>query len=89
MRKRLLGLVSEVTSVSYRTYTDGSKVMPIGSWITPDTFAGVRMSGSNIAADCIDYGVETNFLQQKYYDMITDLGINLLTYQRNDYGSHA
>lgn len=91
--KNLLGAeytVPDSNGVYYDTAADG-KVMPIGSWVTPDIFNGVGINSENygLLTYYIDYGVETNFLQDKYFDMIKDLGINVLTYQQADYGTYA
>ncbi len=82
--------VPDSNGVYYDTAADG-KVMPIGSWVTPDIFNGVGINSENygLLTYYIDYGVETNFLQDKYFDMIKDLGINVLTYQQADYGTYA
>ncbi len=70
-----------VNSVYYNQDAQG-KVMPIGSWIAPSTW-----NGSKDGVYYSDYGMETNFLQEKYFDMIEELGINLLTQCEKDYNS--
>lgn len=70
------------------TYAKSDKnglVMPIGAWVCPTNYP----AKSNIGTDLASYGIETNFIQDKYYDMIEDLGINQLTYTEKDFNSSA
>jgi len=60
---------------------EAGAVMPIGAWVCPTVYP----AKSGIGTDLAEYGIEVNFLQDKYYDMITDLGINQLTYTGKDY----
>lgn len=89
-RQYLVGKVtklsSSVAAISYDTDADGM-VMPIGAWIAPSNWNGYNNAGSLIYMT--DFGMETNFLQKKYYNMIQELGINLLTYNADDYNNNA
>lgn len=90
LRQYVVGKVTElstsVAAISYDTDADGL-VMPIGAWIAPSNWNGYNNAGSLIYMT--DFGMETNFLQKKYYDMIQELGINVLTYNADDYNGNS
>lgn len=83
LRKILLGVaeLEQEYTYSLAKVDEAGAVMPIGAWICPTVYP----AKSGIGTDLAEYGIEMNFLQDKYYDMITDLGINQLTYTGKDY----
>ena len=87
LRKHLLGisLITDNYAFTYAKSDEDGLVMPIGAWVCPTTYP----ARSNIGTDLAGYGIETNFIQDKYYDMIEDLGINQLTYTERDFNSSA
>ncbi len=80
----LLGrtLITETYTYTYAKSDANGLVMPIGAWISPTTYPARSAIGTDLAG----YGIETNFLQEKYYDMIDDLGVNQLTYTEKNFG---
>lgn len=78
-------LITDNYYFSYAKSDADGLVMPIGAWVCPTNYP----AKSNIGTDLAGYGIETNFLQEKYYDMIDDLGINQLTYTEKDFNSSA
>ncbi len=67
----------ESDNVSYLQDDNGNAVMPISGFWGPKKIES--------EAD----GVETNFIQDKYYQMIADLGINLINYIENDSNTNS
>lgn len=71
-------------TMQYQMDENNQLVMPIGSWVGPTVWSGFHAASGTYLSD---FGLESNFLQKKYYDMIDDLGINQITYVSNDYNS--
>ncbi len=78
-------LITDNYIFTYAKSDENGLVMPIGAWVCPTNYP----AKSNIGTDLAGYGIETNFLQEKYYDMIDDLSINQLTYTEKDFNSSA
>ena len=71
-------LEEDIGAIYYQTDTDG-KVMPISGWVTPSVWLDFKLDATgSYTENYMPYGVETDFLQDKYYLMIQDLGINIL-----------
>lgn len=75
-------------AIYYQTDAEG-KVMPISGWVTPSVWLDFKLDATgSYTENYMPYDVETDFLQDKYYLMIQDLGINLLAYQEKNYAEH-
>lgn len=83
LRKIILGItkLEEEQTYSLAKNDDDGAVMPIGAWVCPTVYPAM----SSVGTDLAEFGIELNFLQDKYYEMITDLNINQLTYTGKDY----
>ena len=75
-----------IGTLQYQVDENNQLVMTIGSWLGPTTVSGFHPASGTYLSD---YGLESNFLQKKYYDMIEELGINQITYvgASDDYNS--
>ena len=88
-RDFLIGNIEKLSTdgtgtIQYQVDENNQLVMPIGSWIGPNTWNGFHAASGTYLSD---FGMESNFLQEKYYAMIGELGINQITYVGDDYNS--